>query len=311
MGCVEHVRFHGKISSSFVLHAERSLVSYARNARFEAILEKNFATIALIYIVWTIFYAVIDQSQWFSDFSFLLSLKGWRKFAHSLASSHFHLWYLRALLVAYLLLPIIHAALHRGSVSLPYCLVVAVILVAPIFANEILAYGPSSIEEFVSKFPSSYLYYIAYMILGYALAKVSAETVSRKRKILLLLGYVAAAAIAILLNYHIALAAGKATTFLYGNFSIPVIMEACCLFLFLRLAGENVKPTKQLAALSRATLGVYVLHPFFISLLGRNEVSTDLFNAFISIPVLAIAVLAMSVCVTLLLERIPYVRKIV
>ncbi len=221
---------------------------------------------------------------------------------------YYHLWFLPALILCYCALPLLHARLHgnrdstrRGALLLCAALVPAVMNAVP--------GKPEWFTALLSPYRLTYLGYLAYFPLGWFLAnrKLSGRVFS-------VLGL--AAITSLLLFAHLsrlaAIAAGAPVERNYGYLTLSAALTASFVFaLCLRLGPRAVKYTALLQKLSGCTLGVYLTHPIFIDLLRGMDKDLSACSAVWLFPLCFLLFLSLSLGVTLLLQKLPYLNKLV
>ncbi len=77
------------------------------------------------------------------------------------------------------------------------------------------------------------------------------------------------------------------------------------------LQNSAKKGRQPLPVFSRAAFGVYLLHPFFLDLITKSGVLAQIPNPFVGIPLLLAVLLVLSFAASLLMNRIPILRKLV
>jgi surface polysaccharide O-acyltransferase-like enzyme len=146
-----------------------------------------------------------------------------------------------------------------------------------------------------------------YAVLGYALIRVS----RRPRPWVL----AAAAGGCVLLVWGGSVLWARHTgapfALLCGEYTLPTAAEAVCIFLLFRSlkVPEGGRAAKLLPAAAADTLGIYLIHPFLISVLEEFGVTTGSFCAWISVPLLTLGIFLLSAAAAALLRRIPAVGK--
>lgn len=101
--------------------------------------------------------------------------------------------------------------------------------------------------------------------------------------------------------------------YFYGNFTINVFLEAVGVFLFAKcnLRGKFfARQAKIVACLSKWSFGAYLVHAFFIERLEDLHLTTLSFNAALSVPAISILVWILSNMASAILNKIPFLRKI-
>ncbi len=275
-------------------------------------LRKNLATIIIVYFVWAFIYAVADNTENFTDFAAVLSIDWLRDFAHSFANGKFHLWYLRALVLAYLLIPILHAAIHKTGISVKYCTCAIFFMFVPFFLLKTIPSMPSSIEELLTVFRPTYIMYAFYCILGYALTK-SIRLKNAPCWLLFVILIIVAAA-SIYANAAISISDGEAHSYFYDNFSINIILESAIIFLLFKKLEPRLYNWRFGGAckyVSGLTLGIYLVHIFIIRVFADAGFINLGINAAIYVPIAALVVFIIAGCFTAIVQKIPLLRKIV
>ena len=154
----------------------------------------------------------------------------------------------------------------------------------------------------------SHFRYLIYFLLGRLLTR---RTLSARA--LTALGLAALASLLLLarLNRLAALTAGRAVDVYYGYLTPSAALGACFVFaLCRRLVPWAEKRAATLQKLAGCTLGVYLLHPVFIDLL-RGRVDFAAHSAVWLFPASYLAVVLIPLGLTLLLQRLPPLNKLV
>ena len=100
---------------------------------------------------------------------------------------------------------------------------------------------------------------------------------------------------------------------LWQSYTAPnVTLTAVAFFVLFRyLLGVSEERSRRqgMHRLGAAALGIYLIHPLFLLILGHFGLSTTSFSAVLSIPVLALAVFLLSIPFALLRGLLPWVRR--
>lgn len=269
---------------------------------------KNILHLFIIYVVWVVFYAVMNNGvhKVLADPSVV-----WHEITGP--NPQYHLWYLRSLMNCYAVAPLLWylvRALDRKGI----CCFLTLFLVFGILRMTVadLPFLPKWILEQINLFVNmDFVGYTGYFLLGYFLYTGFIKLSRRKLWTVYIVTLLAAAG----LNQLMANAADWPTQALYGNFTLPVMIEACCIFLLVRgsfaeqrFAGRNAS---FIVRLSTATLFVYLIHPFVLSRLQIYfHLYTTNYNVLFSVPIFTLLVFIVSAAVGMLLERVPVLRRI-
>lgn len=229
-------------------------------------------------------------------------------FIYSVVAGHYHMWFIPAMVICYLLMPPAHALIHGAKLEAKYLLGLFFGLVL-LPANMNLTPDTAPIlHKITLNFSLDWIGYMGYVIWGWWLAtrKLPKNTLWLAPLVFLACAIVTAAANRWYSGYK-----GEADGWLFSYFSLPNFIQASALFcFFLSLKDRKIKGAKYISLLADCTLGVYLIHPLMINvleLLGFG-ISAD---APVSGLVLLCVLLAIS-CFALVFiaKRIPIVRKI-
>ena len=272
--------------------------------------KKNILHILVIYIFWVVFYAVMNTGvkKTIADPKVIWEIV-------SGPNPQYHLWYLRTLLNLYVIAPLLWLLVGKMDQKyLRYFLLIFFVFGSLRHTLYELPFLPAWIHEQINLFVDMDLIeYSAYFMLGYFLSV--SDDFSRLRTKRLAVIYLLTMISAAALNQWIAAADDWPTQALYGNFSIPVAVEAVCLFLLVRRINYTEKlsavRTKWLVRLSEATLFVYLIHPFIIQRLQIYlHLYTTNYNVLFSVPLMTVLVFIVSSALGLVLKCVPVVNKI-
>ncbi|MRR44859.1 acyltransferase, partial [Bacillus anthracis] len=155
--------------------------------------------------------------------------------------------------------------------------------------------------------------YVGYFLLGYYLSNFD---ISKKwRNISYIGGFVGFISTFFITYFYTVKANGQLEQFWYGYFAPGVVLMAIGLFIFFKYAFQ--KSERELPLLFRfinqASLGIYILHFFLLNNLlymvfpkVNNHV-----HAILAIPINVTITIVLSMVITLVLQRIPVVKKLV
>lgn len=266
--------------------------------------------LGVIYFVWVVFYAVtsIGVKKALTDPHLIWDIA----FG---PNPQYHLWFLRTLICLYAIAPLLQVLVRNMDGKL-FRYFLTIFFVFGLIRNTILEmpFTHAWLHNQIVLFEDLELVkYSAYFMLGYFLSQPEAE--QRFSKKTLWLVYVVTLVLAAGLNQLIAVIDNWPTQALYGNFAIPVAVEAACLFLLFRKYFSGVSfssRTAQITArISKSTLFVYLAHMFMIQRLQMylRFYTTD-YNVLFSVPLMVILVFVLSVIAGIVLERIPILNRI-
>lgn len=274
-------------------------------------IKKNVGHLLFIYIAWSLLYDIFT--------CLIQSSFEWGTFFVNFCKGHYHLWFLPAMILCYLLLPVIHHALKGYVLHLGYLIFLFGVCTLFVVNVKLIPSIPKGISILLGKWNLSNMQYIGYMVWGYFLAqkKFGKRTRMVTIPIYLVAGFVTAAA-----NRWYSIGQGKAVPWLYGYFTIPSFIQATVIFCFfltfakgLGELGENraEEAHPQLwHELSSCTLGIYLIHPMVLeTLLHVFNLGVKTGNPIYRIPLVFGIVISLCFITIFLLRRIPFIRKLV
>lgn len=262
---------------------------------------KNVMRLVFVYFIWSFIYQLNEQLVYHS-------FENIHDFLLAVIKGPSHLWFLPAMVVAYLFVPIIWAALKGKKVNLVY--VLAVFCIFALLSNNVTLIPNVSdlAATLCRKLDITKITYCGYMVLGYFLAQ---KSYSKKMMFVTPVVFVIITILATFANQWYALREGRAVGWMYGNFSLIVLAQACCIFIFFQcLKNVRVKHPKALKYISDCTFGVYLLHAMIIKYWARHNFSVSDFSPIKSVPCVFIVVACESFGIVALFKAILLLRKI-
>ncbi|SEM32072.1 Surface polysaccharide O-acyltransferase, integral membrane enzyme [Syntrophus gentianae] len=215
-----------------------------------------------------------------------------------------HLWYLYMISGLYLITPFLRHIVTASSTRELLIFITGTFTIAAIESSYSSFWGCLS-----TTFLSSFLPYVAYFVTGYYLYNLSDRT-SRINDLL----------IAVFAGFLLASGTGglfilmgpKSWDVMYSYLNPIVIVMSLCVFRFgLNSQFLSSTTTKLLGPIAPITLGIYVIHPFFLIALGRFGLTPFLHHPIIGIPLISLTVFILSATSSRLLAAIPFLRAMV
>ena len=266
---------------------------------------KKILPLLIIYLVWSFLYAVdtIGIAQ-------LTSTSG-MDWVCLIVESKYHLWFLPALLGIYIIQPVLYAIVQcKEGKYIPYMIVIFIVF--GIVKSTVGAFLGSYelLDSVLGILPVELVGYCGYVILGYYLSNINPI---RMRPVFALVGYVITAFLATLIGQGYAFYMEDRSGVLYGYFTLPVFIEAIFLFLFFqnfnckRDDSDRVKSC--ISRVATLTLGIYLLHPYFIDKLYSMGMHTLTIHPMIAIPVISVGIFVISMIISWVMSKIPVVKR--
>ena len=277
-----------------------------RDVSISAILKKNVARIATVFLFWSGCYALVYLVFRHAPLAVVLS---------QFITGHYHLWFLYMIVGLYLLIPLLRPIVQNETLT-RYFLLLAFIFtfLLPQLALFCTFVSPriSTLISTVIMFTYCYfpLGFTVYFVGGYYLSR---RDFSRNEEIVLYCIGIAGLLFSIFAPVVHAKAQGAPSDIFYNYNSLNVLLTSVPIFVFakkhLNFPRMGERAYAILRKLSKYSFGVYLVHPMVIELLQHFGIDTFSCNAFFSVPLLAVFVFAVSTAISVLLSRVPIVNK--
>ena len=222
---------------------------------------------------------------------------------------YYHMWFLYMMLGMYLVIPLIRALVRLTDARLQYYLLGLCALLTPVEGLSRVIQGMTH-ASFLGLFPI----YLVYLIGGYLLYR---DRPSIPTWVLLLVPCLCIVVEAIGVAFLHPVIGEPIFKLMYSNRGPLVMVATFCLFVLALRAVEKA-PARAAALhrnggeyLARVTLGIYVLHPFWIDVLARHGAGTPGGEPWYAVPTQALLVFVLSACSSLALSRVPALRRTV
>lgn len=290
------------ISGVFFLDASREIP-------LKKLYGKYILRLLSAYIFWSFFYAFYKFYITGQAFT-ASSVKTILIFA---INSYYHLWFLPMMIGIYMLVPFLQLITkHGGKKSCQY-FIALFLLFGVVIASALRFHFPyyEYVKSIATRIPVEMVSsYIGYFVLGYYLYTYSITKKVQNISYLLGIGSVLACIIGTSL-YSIRL--NVPNGILYDYFMVTTFFASAALFIFFKYQIARLnwsdKSVKTIQSISMFTFGVYLIHAVFLSHFKKIGFDTLSFNAVLSVPVIAAIIFLLSLLVTVLIRKIPFIHK--
>ena len=263
---------------------------------------KNHALkLAGLFFFWSVFYAAgsrVAAGSFALDYDFFMAV----------ARGHYHLWFLPAMVVCYLFMPLVFCAIHGKKIDSRYLLALFFGFVI-LWRNLNLTPKPAYIlHQFTLDFSLDWLPYLGYAVWGWWLGerKMPKHTMLISSAVFVVCTLLAARG-----NLWYSRLNNEAEGWLFHYMSLPSFIQATCIFCFFNaLRGHEFKHTALIRTLSDCTLGVYLIHPLMIDLLDRVHIGMTADYPALSVTGFTALLALLCFAVTFIARKIPIVKKL-
>ena len=268
---------------------------------FKGILKNNVLRIVIAFCFWSAFYVV--------DYCLVYGMLDLKSMAAMFLCGHYHMWFLFMIVGLYLIVPVMRKITESLKLSGYF------VLLAFIFTflfPEILRHPPLNIAYPVYNYIQFNITrgYVCYFVAGYWLHKVEIKKYLRYLIYLFGIGGFAA-------TIFITMIVSRTNNEFYPNyqdyFTMNVMFESISMFVFAKYElsririGERAK--RFIVKLSILSFGAYLVHAFVIEKMDLLGIDSLSYNPAISVPIITVAVFAVSMIVSLVISYIPVLKK--
>lgn len=289
----------------FVMLSGAIFLDPVRELDVRRLYRHNILRLAVIYLLWGAVYGLLDC--WRFGFVNLT----WKQIVKEMASGRYHLWYIPMLVGIYVLLPVLRSwILQADERNIRYFLTLFVILqilrttVACFVRNGELLHFLSLGEI---QMAGSYL---GYFVLGYYIVHVG---IPRRYHRYFYLAIVPAELLNILTSNALTARDGAANGSIYDSFGLFTFVTVIAVFLFFteRLQAHrwSVRGAAVITEVSKATLGIYLMHIGVIEVLQPLGIHSAMVHVALGVPLLALLTFLLCYVISALLRRIPLLGR--
>lgn len=276
-----------------------------RNVRTRAIFTKNLPRILLAFAVWSALYAALNCGG---------SL---REFARRFVIGHYHLWFLYMLAGVYLIVPLLRRITASERLTWYFLLLSAVFTFAVpdlvVLAQTLDRTGTLDLTTLVTSVQSYTMFsftlgFVPYFVLGYAL---HARQLTRRETLVLCALGLAGFVLAPLLNAKYSVMTGYAQVEFFAYNKFCVLFQTAGVFAAAKAGAAylGARAKRVTAALAACSFGVYLAHPLLLDALVPAGALTCGAWAYLTIPLVILAVAAGALVLSALVRCIPWLGK--
>lgn len=283
----------------FVMISGALFLSPKKEQGLRKLYGKNILRIVTLILFWGFVYAITDRS-------YDLHIEAdFREFFRRVLLGHYHMWFLYMIVGLYVATPLLRCITASRQTTLYFLILGFVLnLVLPLLQSAPII-APLSAQLMI-QLPLGYSFYY---VLGYWLSTVR---IPKAVSWGLYGAGVASVVLIAVLTARASVAAGSAVGTWYDNFSLPVAICAAAVFVAARQAFGSLEPSKKggraILFLSSCTLGIYMVHVLVLDTLQKTGFDTASFNPALAIPAVWAVTVTISLAITCLLRKIPFVN---
>lgn len=287
----------------------------SRKIEIKELYKKNILKLSIIYIFWSIFYAVImlliNNSTGLDMKTFLSLVVG------KIVEGHYHMWFIPMIIGLYMCLPILKEIIKSSRIvtyflSLSFLFgiwIPQLVNMSNDFIGGNFSDGINSLNRVITNDMGMNLVlgFTFYFVLGYLMNKI--ELKKKHRSIIYILGMLGFI-FTILLNAIVAWKTNVPCSTYYNNFSINVFFEVLAIHTFFKYREyKNDKFNSIISILAKYSLGVYLIHPFVMAFFNKFGINTLFITPIVSVPFVSLITIIFSFLCSWIINKIPKIGK--
>lgn len=280
------------ITGALLLHREYELTDF---------LKRRLSRVVWPFLFWSLIY--IGYSWYNEDITF--TNDAWANIHiifHQLKyGAYYHLWYVYMLIGLYLFMPVISKFVRNATEKeMLYFLLVWFV---------VISFSQPYLSRFEPKIELSYFSgYIGYLVLGHYLAF---KDVPRGLKVPLIIYFLVCLGSITVGTYLFSVNSNGLSTTMYEPLGPFIILFSSGIFLLARVTVFKLSgtPAKLRDLIGGLSLGVYLCHALFLTLLDEQGISYKLCNPILSIPLTALVCFLLSFLLIFIFSKIPFIGK--
>ncbi len=285
--------FFGRISASavplFFMISGALFLEPNKDISIKGLLSR-IASIMIVMFAWNFIYALTDN--WNNMSMYEMVKDTWK--------GHFHFWFFEYLIGVYLLIPVLKGLVeYKNGKFIKYYLIVFILFGIIRTTLNAIPYYNDEIRIITDKFHVELSDFCGYFVAGYYVSKTRLKI----NNYLLILVFVSSIGL-----YYTIINVLNVKLIGVLAFTIFVFVEASTLFLLSKNLITNVRNPHLVTTISKATLGVYLIHPLFFEYIIPVSVF-DYISVYYAFPLYFVVIVSMSFGSSLMLNKIPYVNK--
>ncbi len=225
-----------------------------------------------------------------------------------LIRGHYHLWFLPAMVMCTLALPLVHSVLHGKKMEPIYPLML--VLFYPILYTTVgFCFSPDSkLFQLTRVFYREFFLYVGYAVWG---AWLDSRPMPKQLRWIAPPVWLLVSVLAAAMNIHSSMYKGYVDGVMFDYFSVTSFLQATAMLCFFLTWKDRIPPSgRLLSALSDATLGVYLLHPMLIGIVEKTGLLPENMDLLLRLLLLFLILTATSFPLAMLAKKIPLVRKL-
>ena len=216
---------------------------------------------------------------------------------------YYHMWFIYMITCLYLMTPFFRKIFAQSS-NRELWFITSILFIFSIASNAHTIFFGENKLLFIEKF----LLYVPYFFIGHMICRYNYSAY----RIFIYSVFVISVVITSLGYYYFAANAQRDFgLYFYGYLSVSVVPMSIAIFILMKDSRIIQKHHDKITPIAVNTLGIYLIHPLFIELLGFFDIFAIQHNPIFSIPVTSVLVFGLALFSVRRLVNLPYLKHIV
>lgn len=262
------------------------------------------------FLAWSVIYLF-----WQNSYANYTAFGAVKAVAYSIFTglAYYHLWFLRSLLLIYLLVPLYQGFVYASDEKTLWYLAILWFVFGPLL-GVLQEYSSIDFKLDIGFFTG----YLGYFFIGYLLGRLNySKMIAAAAGII----FLASAAYMIRMTYIATNANGDYVQYYHNYLRLHTVIMSLSAFVLLKYIGEKLGQSgsegivKTIKYFSSVSFGIYLIHAAILVMLKRGAFGFSISSlsgpSILTIPLVALITIAISWLIVAVLQKIPYVRAIV
>lgn len=286
----------------FVMISGSLFLDSQRDISIKNLFAKNIKRIILIFFFWSFIYSVYDGFG-----------KGLIILFGKIIYGPFHFWFLKLIIGLYVSVPILRAIVTNKKLEEYFiCLSLVTAFLVPMLF-PLIGYISDVARDFAEKSYDEFgikiaLGHVGYFVMGHYISTYNIEN-KLVRSLMYILGILSVIFVVALTQLSSSII-GAPCVLLYDNINMFTLFETLSIFIVVKNMRILPQYHNYIINTSKLSLGIYIIHPLVMNLLNDMcGIDSAYLNPIYFIPILTLLVFIISLVASLLLIRIPGLKK--
>lgn len=262
--------------------------------------------IAVAFLFWTSIYTLLNICRVFIAGDSLKDSVKW--IMVEFFSGEYHMWFLYAILGLYLITPLVRKIVEKKWLTEYFILLFLVFgLMWPMVEHlpkiGILFVNAGNAMEF--RMTTGY---VGYYILGYYLYEYPPEV--KKRRVIYILG-ILGSIFSIVGTWIVSWKTNSAFEELANYLTPNVAITSVAVYIAILNCFMNRKENKIVIMISRYSFGCYLAHPLVLWIFEWIGFVPSISCTVISVPLITLCTLVLSLLITMVISKLPYLKMVI